>query len=69
MTKHIGEMTNEEFDEFIAGAANQGYREEPVLLSPDIYRRVEKAIKEGAIPKHFSCSAEAQLWLMKWEKK
>jgi hypothetical protein len=69
MTKHVSEMTSEEFDEWIVKLASQGGRADPVLVSYDIHKRIQKAIKEGAAPRPFSCSADAQYWLMEWENK
>jgi hypothetical protein len=38
------------------------------LVSYDIYRQVEQAVKEGAVlPARFSCAAEVILWLRDWQ--
>lgn len=59
-----------DMDRMLAALKNieeSGARLEPVLVSHDVYKRLQKAIAEGAKPPHFSGSAEVFLFLQEWE--
>lgn len=59
----------EAMKEAFLNSLNEPWEHSPVIISPALYKRVEQAVEEGAVPPPFSCAADVVWWLGEWEKK